>query len=244
VTNSTKNYLIHPLDGARARVARANEHLTNLRQRLAGILRSQEDAIIVEFDPNPPHQIILRRPNETFVETDVGILIGEIVYNLRTALDYLVFELAKFDSGVSQDFTQFPIEDTKKGFAWREKRGWLKGINTAHVAAIERLQPYAGCDWTKTLRDLSNRDKHKGFARIGGSFTAHSYSRIHTSHFDAIQAPIRRAIHPVHGEVDVKLHFTATVELTDGPPIIEALEIVKLKVAETLEAFKPEFQRT
>jgi hypothetical protein len=38
-------------------------------------------------------------------------LVGEICYNLRSALDYLVFELAKHDSGTRQENTQFPIAE-------------------------------------------------------------------------------------------------------------------------------------
>jgi len=171
----------------------------------------------------------------------IGVLIGEICYNFRSALDYFIFELAKHDSGIAQDGTQFPIVDRKKDFAWRTKM-WLKGINAAHVAAIERLQPYSGCDWTKALRDLSNRDKHREFVSIKGDYTAFGYSRIGDRNFDAISAPVRRTPHPVHGEVDVKVYFTANVQFPDGAPIIETIEIVKLKVAETLEAFQSEFK--
>ena len=41
----------------------------------------------------------------------------------------------------------------------------------SRLAAIEWLQPYSGCDWTKALRDLSNRDKHREFVSIKGDYT-------------------------------------------------------------------------
>jgi len=241
MNNSTNGYLLHPLDGAVERVARADEHLADLRLLLIEVLRQQADAIIVEFYSDPPHPIRLRPPAETFFKMRIGILVGEICYNLRSALDYLIFALARLDSGIPQDGTQFPIVDTKKDFDQRTK-GWLKGVNPTHVAAIEQLQPYMGCNWTKTLRDLSNPDKHRNFVGMGGNFTASGYSRVEDSNFDAIQAPIRRAIHPIHGEVDVKVHFTGKIQFSDGTPVIETLEIVKLQVAETLEAFKLEFK--
>ena len=34
-----------------------------------------------------------------------------------------------------------------------------------------------------------------------------------------------------------------TITLSGGAPIIETLRVIKLRVAETLEAFKPEFKR-
>jgi hypothetical protein len=43
-------------------------------------------------------------------------------------------------------------------------------------------------------------------------------------------------------EVYVKLRLTTQIQLRDGTPVIETLEIVKLKISETLDAFKPEFK--
>ncbi|MCH8188130.1 MAG: hypothetical protein IIB66_05415, partial [Proteobacteria bacterium] len=90
----------------------------------------------------------------------IKILVGEITYNLRAALDYLVYELARLDSGEVKNGTQFPIEDTEDGFK-RKRNAFLKGVSDKHVAIIESLQPYSGCDWTRILRDLSNPDKHR-----------------------------------------------------------------------------------
>jgi hypothetical protein len=89
-----------------------------------------------------------------------SVVIGEIVYNLRSALDYLVFELAGLDSGCIIEGTQFPIERSQKSFKWRVRGGWLDVLNAAHVAAIEALQPYRGCQWAAVLQNLSNPDKH------------------------------------------------------------------------------------
>jgi hypothetical protein len=80
----------------------------------------------------------------------------------------IVFELARHDSGgIEQDGTQFIIEDVKsdplkpnRGFDARSKRH-LRGLNQAHIDAIESFQPYRGVEWTKTLRDISNPDKHR-----------------------------------------------------------------------------------
>jgi hypothetical protein len=37
----------------------------------------------------------------------------------------------------------------------------LRGLSDHHIRAIEALQPYKGIEWTKTLRDISNPDKHR-----------------------------------------------------------------------------------
>jgi hypothetical protein len=83
------------------RVGRANEHLAHLRIRLDTVRRQQEDSITTQFDPNPPHHLLIGQFTRTFVGMSIGIRIGEICYNLRTALEYLIFELASRDSGTT-----------------------------------------------------------------------------------------------------------------------------------------------
>jgi hypothetical protein len=231
----------HVLDSAFERVVRAEEHLGDLRERLAYTFRQHENSVAVKFQPNPPHSLLLIRPLNMPTPLRVGVLIGEICYNLRSALDYLIFELAKLDSGVTQNGTQFPIVDSEENFRAKRTIAYLKGISSAHIAAIERLQPYRGCDWTKMLRDFSNPDKHRKFVEIGGQFVAMGYDRLNSSDFDAILAPIRRTPHPIFGKVDVKVFFTGDIYFADRAPIVETLGKIKLKVAETLAEFQPEF---
>lgn len=233
---------LHPLRGAFERVRRAEEHLADLRNRLAWALRQQENAVTVQLHPDPPHHPVPILQGPTFADHRIGILIGEVCYNLRGALDYLVFELAKLDSGIEQDKTQFPIEGTKKRFNRRVEMGWLKGINPAHITAIEGLQPYNGCDWTKTLQSISNPDKHRELAPICGTVRLHAYTRALTPHIDEIAGTIHRAPHPLTGEeVEVKIYFFGNILLKDGTPIIEPLNEIKTQVANTLIAFKPDF---
>jgi hypothetical protein len=130
-----------------ARVSRAEEHLAELTRKVARLGQEQINAITFQANPNNPKEIQTNSPQPR-VDFTFSVVIGEIVYNLRAALDYLVFETAALDSGCIIEGTQFPIERNKKGFRWRVNGGWLDGLNAAHVAAIERLQPYRGCNWT------------------------------------------------------------------------------------------------
>jgi hypothetical protein len=235
-------YINHPLDPGFARVRRANEHLADLDDRIGDVFRQQENTVVVEFDLYPPHGIKIHPPTETFFGLRIPILIGEACYNLRCALDYLVFELAELDSGVEQSGTKFPIVDAKEDFIRDAERRWLKGLNPAHVAAIERLQPYNGHDWPRRLREYSNPDKHKHLLSGNGKWIANAYSSI-DSDLSRISGAARKAMHPVRGEVDMKLHYTGTVSFADDAPVIETLEEISAKVSDTLSAFKPEFER-
>jgi hypothetical protein len=173
----------------------------------------------------------------------VGILVGEICYNLRSALDYLIFELAKLDSGAEQRGTQFPVVDTKNDFEGRRTTAFLKGVNASHIAAVEALQPYMGCNWTARLRDFSNADKHRHFVVTGGEtrITVHSSLDTDLSKIQGVTFQ-RSAPHPLTGdEVQMKVHIAGTVTFDDGSPILETLQELKNNVARTLGDFKPDF---
>jgi len=220
---------------------RADEHLADIRQRLAIFIRQHENVIISQFNTNRPQDMVTLIPTQIFAPMSIAIRIGEICYNLRTALEYLVFELAKLDCGVSQKKTQFPIEDTAEGFQLRLKRGWLKGLNTNHITAIERLQPYQGCGWSRALRDLSNKDKHREFPALKGRGQVMVYTS-NDWQFASLALPVHRALHPVTGkEMDVKVDFQTEVAFDDGTPVVETLVEIKRGVAQALADFKLEF---
>jgi hypothetical protein len=171
----------------------------------------------------------------------VPILVGEICYNLRGALDYLVFELAKHDFGAPQENTQFPIADKPEKFR-SARAARLRGVNDLHVAMIERLQPYQdGCDWTRSLREISNPDKHREFSAMRGTGAGIAYAPTDPE-YEGLALPIRRVRHPTRGEIDVKLDFTHVVHFVDGPPVVETLDPIKFKVFEALTAFGSEFE--
>jgi hypothetical protein len=234
---------VHDLNGAFQRVARADKHLGDLRREINNLYRAQENSVRCDFDPDPPHKLRqVTFENLPLPPMTIGILIGEVLYNLRSALDYLVFALARHDSGCPQEFTQFPIVDKRKDFRSDTTAKRLRGINPAHVAAIERLQPYNGVKWIKTLRDFSNTDKHREFVVVGGDVNAVAYTREITPNFEVLPYPVRGAPHPAMGQVDVKIDFTGRVQFDDGTPILETLAELVVKVKDTLVAFQPEFK--
>ncbi len=214
------------LDDAFCRVARAEEHLSSLK------------VAIDEYYSVAPigHDIQTRGklPAEMKVEITyrahpprVSILVGEIVYNLRSALDYLVFELALLDSRKVQRGTQFLIEDSEANWNAR-KRVTLKGLSCKHKVAIHSLQPHRGCKWTARLRDVSNPDKHQLLVSPEVKTVVH------------IGAP-ETGEGATQGGVDVNVPVTHQIAFGDGAPLIETLEMLKLKVSEVLDTFRPEF---
>ena len=136
--------MTHPLDGALAKVDRANEHLQELE---ADILR-------VPFDPDAIHFGQKFDPDTSTIEVTLqgipdlpvrwGLLAADCLHNLRAALNYLTWELSIHNLaklGVDRlpsDNTQFPI-------AYRRWRGipesQIADLSADHARRIKAIQP-------------------------------------------------------------------------------------------------------
>jgi hypothetical protein len=155
-----------PLAGAKSKVRRAGEHLKSLKKEVRTFREQRSCSIGRYTQPDTGVYFLYAAPKP--VPTEISTLAGDVLCNLRPALDYLIFDLATLDSGETQDGTQFPICDSPELFK-RKTKSWLKGVSENHIAGIEGLQPYKGGDrsqWLAWLRDLSNPDKHRELSVI------------------------------------------------------------------------------
>ncbi len=243
------------LKGAYLRVQRAGTHLSDLERRERRRNRAYRKNLIYEF--NRVTQLAHGRwKGSRPISPGISVVLGEVIYNLRAALDYLVYELAFLDSGLEQDGTQFPIESSKGGFAsrcdeTRDRGVYLRGLSQAHKDAIKDLQPCYGCHWTKLLADISNPDKHRKLTDSHGEVEVTirlEYGR--AIDFAGLPGKVFYAQgrfprwHKRRGQIcDVYVYGDFTIEVTfsDRTPVIATLEFLKSQVASTLDAFNPEF---
>jgi hypothetical protein len=154
---------------AGAKLDRAGEHLKTLKAEIADFQQADSHSIDAQTDPQTGAYLLRVQPNA--VSSKISAIVGDVLCNFRPTLDYLVYALAYLDSGSPQEGTQFPICDSADYFK-RKRKGWLKGLSPDHIAAIEDLQPYDGRDelqWLRTLRDLSNPDKHKHLSVVASA---------------------------------------------------------------------------
>lgn len=228
---------MHPLDGAYERVNGAWEHLDALKPDISSFAKTVADKVTLDYKKEVV-QVGDRKieapvgtataPGNVPAPPKLGRLISETIQNLRIALDYLIYELACFDSKRIVDNTQFVIVDSEEQF--RKNLWHLSGLSGLHIEMVQRLQPYAGCDWTKLLRDLSNPDKHRQFT----VFKHPIVFRLDSRNTEAILAG---------KQVDVDSYTSIQITFNDGPPVVEGLEQLVLDVTHALDIFKPEFKR-
>ncbi len=165
------------LESARLKLIRAKKHLETL-QGIIATIDARTDLYEVIKDANGKETFNLLED----LPPDIAIIAGEIIYQLRSALDHLAFNLVQFNpSSIALpakwdkrcDFPLWftiPDEWIKKGhvnpplpYNCFEKT--LPGISKDAFAFIESCQPYyIGPGIHNTMRvitQLSNIDKHR-----------------------------------------------------------------------------------
>lgn len=170
----------HPLDGVFLKVRRANKHLETLNALIEKYQAAKPYTMRGELNPKTgffEYRLVALFP--PFL--DFGIAIGEFAYQLRSALDQMIFSLAVFPASLAgKDLsrahrsTSFPIclVDNPTFVA-----GQLKfvpdAIRDLVAAAIDPFQPYHGGDTAErwllaVLEEIYAWDKHRIPKPAGG----------------------------------------------------------------------------
>jgi hypothetical protein len=169
------------LEGVRAKLDRAEDHLNAVAEELRRLVEGHRDAVRVEQDSADKSLYRLIAQNLPDIQPSVGVILGDFLHDTRSALDHLVHELVVLAGGTPHNRHQFPILDAKGD--WKGKvvqpgkkgLGMLDFIDPAHVAVIESLQPYTPTTGLKSLallRDFSNTDKHRLIPSAFFAYTA------------------------------------------------------------------------
>ena len=108
----------------------------------------------------------LRHPKESNVKGTPRVLVAQIVENLRTALDYMIFELSVLNEpNLNERTPQFVIADRKSDFERQAKRR-LRYLTNEQKSFVEQLQPYHGNGMLALLGKLAGKGKHRRLLSI------------------------------------------------------------------------------
>ncbi|WP_348267729.1 hypothetical protein P8936_00450 [Edaphobacter paludis] len=164
------------------KVEGAKKHLRNLATDILAL----DHVAILTPDPDTgiaPHPIALLHPNKIQsvpkLPFNIVTMAGDVVHNLRTALDHLAYHLVAVgmecapvlpltDAEMRQ--IAFPIAETLKQYeADKPKR--VKGMLPEAVEAIDRCKPYkGGNDELWRIHELDNIDKHRTLFTLAHDF--------------------------------------------------------------------------
>ena len=129
-----------PLLGARLKVERARQHLETLRHETRVFTEGEPYRFVTERDPDTGDHVVRLRVSQPDIPLRLGLIAGDAVHNLRSALDHLAVQLADIGTGAKRS-TQFPVFDDEHEYRLHQDRT-LAGIVKGHRARIDALQPY------------------------------------------------------------------------------------------------------
>lgn len=146
------------LRGVEAKLARAREHLAEFRAETGTLLESYDGAITEEVrDGGAKH--VYQLYGEPPIPGHWSALVGDILHNLRCALDHLAWQLVLACGGEPTKNTAFPILLQKPDY---ETPDIPPGITHGFRQRIDQVQPYSsGVPDLRILRHLNNVDKHR-----------------------------------------------------------------------------------
>ena len=205
---------------ALAKIARAEKHAESLKSEIAAFLAEENYEVRQNFDAETGRKTaifhVLRE-----VPVEWSVILGEILHNLRSALDHIITDLTVAESGHPLEQTEFPIfEDEAAFFALRTKGGQagqpapnsglfkIRGVSPAARAVIQGLQPFESAKVGKIaslliVHNLNIIDKHRTINIV----------RQQAAQF---RCDILRDIHPIEMNIPVG-------EVKDGTKLAEWL---------------------
>lgn len=158
------------LAGVWAKIARADEHAQLLEREVGAFFDRDPQPVATSvgyFDPESGWHMVYGIVRED-PPPRLGVILGDLVHNVRSALDHLVWQLVLWNDETQTEGPRgnaFPFAMTKN--AWKgASKGPLLGVSDKHRAILREVQPYKGRNGpentaTAALRDLSNVDKHQ-----------------------------------------------------------------------------------
>jgi hypothetical protein len=154
----------------RVKIQRAKKHLRDLAADLLAARNVRTTVVGTKVDAHTG------RTSQGFVTLprlpiDAVATAGDIVHNLRSALDHLAYQMVIVGSGSEPSRrVEFPIAKDSATYE-AEKARKVKGMRQLAIQAIDNVKPYkGGNDALWKIHELDNIDKHRTLFSV-----AHDY---------------------------------------------------------------------
>ena len=155
------------LEDATARIEQAKHNYVSLAEELNRFSYDYVKGMVKGFDRESGNFVLqLRHPRESNVKGGSRVLVSQIVENLRTALDYMIFQLSILNEPhLNERLPQFVIAETEPDFQ-RHARTRLRYLNDEQKSFVEQIQPYRGNKMLTLLGKMTNAGKHRRLLSI------------------------------------------------------------------------------
>jgi len=187
------------------KLERAKQHLAELDHAITAFTKDQPFRVDATEGPDPKtgerraRIVIKRQPPRLY-----AAIVGDVLHNLRAALDYLAWQMVVANGGTPDRDTGYPIRLTAKSFDESGLRA-LRGASGKAIAAVALHQPFKAPAPEKhalaVLHRLDIRDKHQLLHVVGCAI-----SQVDTSGFADVVLPDVVGRHLLnHGDVVLRV---------------------------------------
>jgi hypothetical protein len=163
---------IAPFDSARLKIARARKHHLELVAEIAAYFSRRPIRLVAEKAPNFPAHLDTHawtvRISEAAPEA-IPAIVGDIIHNLRTALDLLACDLVRLNNG-STSGVYFPFSERAEDLQLMIKNKHFNRAGHEAVKMVKELKPYKGGNLSlRAIHDIDIIDKHKILVPVVGT---------------------------------------------------------------------------
>jgi hypothetical protein len=162
-------YRYHRLGGAVAKINRAKQEFDVLRSEMGEFFNQDPKPHFSRgyFDAKTWEWVERFQVREE-PPLRWGVILGDCVHNLRSALDHLICQLTMLNGGTVVDCaqTQYPIASKSEAQFERMADRRIPGLTPKQRAIVKMTQPYQAGNGVEShplhvLAELSNADKHR-----------------------------------------------------------------------------------
>jgi hypothetical protein len=161
------------LRGVRAKLQRADTNIGDLDKIVRPLADRATNSIVREEhgDPDTP-RLIYRVIDIPDIDDQCAAIVGDALFDMRSALDHLAAQLALLDGKIiTTEYAYFPIHGNPLNKKGNPRQIGIPGVtNPQVIAALEDAQPYKAVNdyghdlWNIGLwliNELCNADKHR-----------------------------------------------------------------------------------
>jgi hypothetical protein len=239
------------IETLKLKIERANLHIHELEREIEAYRQTKPYSLKPDTDPSTGNEIIhLDLPE--IIPPNLSVITGDVLHNLRSALDQLACRLAELSGVSNTKGVYFPFGRSSEEFETSAKEK-IRKLNISAQTFIRNLRPYnGGNDLLWSLHVLNIMDKHRllvpvgSLANINGVPVGAPLYELMAPDFDAIQEGMTQVPLRLTPIFNYNIQFTFDIAFRDIEPIKDQSVLTTLNrqsnlVSEILNLAQREF---
>lgn len=148
------------LRGPKLKLDRAEKHLDDLVLAIKRFYETDPYDGVIQDNPETGQREFTVTKADPLPDC-LAVISGDVLHNLRSALDHLVWQLVLANGGKPNSNTAFPVWHSESKFK-SSRPGYAKGVSQAALDILYGLKPYkGGNDALWRIHQLDIVDKHR-----------------------------------------------------------------------------------